>query len=119
MHDRRNSVLMTLMVAACAGVALPVTIGSSPALAQDKTFVMKMSTATINDTQHEWLKRFAAAVEKDSGGRGGRTHPGALRLGAEPAGEPVQPGRAARFAVPDERPAVARGPAARAGPFPR
>src|SRR5262249_50223228 len=34
-----------------------------------KTFVMKLSTATINDTQHEWLKRFAAMVEKDSGGR--------------------------------------------------
>jgi len=30
---------------------------------------MKLSTATLNDTQHEWLKRFAAAVEKDSGGR--------------------------------------------------
>jgi TRAP-type C4-dicarboxylate transport system substrate-binding protein len=34
-----------------------------------KTFTMKLSTATINDTQHEWLKRFAAMVEKDSGGR--------------------------------------------------
>ena len=39
------------------------------AYAQDKTFVMKLSTATINDTQHEWLKRFAALVEKDSSGR--------------------------------------------------
>ena len=43
---------------------------SSAAHAQaDKVFVMKLSTATINDTQHEWLKRFAAMVEKDSGGR--------------------------------------------------
>jgi TRAP-type C4-dicarboxylate transport system substrate-binding protein len=33
------------------------------------TYVMKLSTATLNDTQHEWLKRFAAATEKDSGGR--------------------------------------------------
>jgi TRAP-type C4-dicarboxylate transport system substrate-binding protein len=40
------------------------------AYAQDsKQFVMKLSTATINDTQHEWFKRFVAAVEKDSGGR--------------------------------------------------
>jgi TRAP-type C4-dicarboxylate transport system substrate-binding protein len=39
------------------------------ASAQDKTFTMKLSTATINDTQHAWLKRFAAMVEKDSGGR--------------------------------------------------
>ena len=30
---------------------------------------MKLSTATINDTQHEWFKRFAALVEKNSGGR--------------------------------------------------
>ncbi len=30
---------------------------------------MKLSTATINDTQHEWLKRFAALIEKNSGGR--------------------------------------------------
>jgi TRAP-type C4-dicarboxylate transport system substrate-binding protein len=41
----------------------------SPACAQGNPIVMKLSTATINDTQHEWLKRFAAAVEKDSGGR--------------------------------------------------
>jgi TRAP-type transport system periplasmic protein len=43
---------------------------ASPAGAQTANpVVMKLSTATINDTQHEWLKRFAAAVEKDSGGR--------------------------------------------------
>jgi TRAP-type C4-dicarboxylate transport system substrate-binding protein len=28
-----------------------------------------MGLATINDSQHEWCKEFAAAVEKDSGGR--------------------------------------------------
>jgi len=33
------------------------------------TYVMKLSTASVNDAQHEFLKRFAAAVEKDSGGR--------------------------------------------------
>jgi TRAP-type C4-dicarboxylate transport system substrate-binding protein len=43
---------------------------TSPARSEEaKQFVMKLSTATINDTQHEWFKRFAAAVEKDSGGR--------------------------------------------------
>jgi TRAP-type transport system periplasmic protein len=43
----------------------------SPAVhAQDtKTYEMKLSTATLNDPQHEWLRRFAAAVEKDSSGR--------------------------------------------------
>ena len=34
-----------------------------------RSITMKLCTATLNDTQHEWLKRFAAAVEKDSGGR--------------------------------------------------
>lgn len=43
---------------------------SLAANAQDgKTYVMKLSTATVNDIQHEWMKRFAAAVEKDSSGR--------------------------------------------------
>ena len=51
--------------------AATISIGlASPAGAQTgNPFVMKLSTATINDTQHEWLKRFAAAVEKDSAGR--------------------------------------------------
>jgi TRAP-type C4-dicarboxylate transport system substrate-binding protein len=48
-----------------AALALP-----SAAYAEDaNAYVMKLSTATVNDHQHEWLKRFAAAVEKDSGGR--------------------------------------------------
>ena len=57
----------------------------SPARAQTANpVVMKLSTATINDTQHEWLKRFAAAVEKDSGGRiKGEIYP-ASQLGAIP-----------------------------------
>ena len=37
--------------------------------AEDKTYVMKLGTATINESQHEWCKRFVAMVEKDSGGR--------------------------------------------------
>jgi TRAP-type C4-dicarboxylate transport system substrate-binding protein len=31
--------------------------------------VMKLSTATLNDAQHEWMKRFGAKVEANSGGR--------------------------------------------------
>jgi len=45
------------------GLALPAGAQGAPPIS------MKLSTATLNDTQHEWLKRFAAAVEKDSGGR--------------------------------------------------
>ena len=55
--------------ALCAAVASAFLGAPFPAAAQDKTFVMKLSTATLNDTQHEWMKRFAAAVDKDSGGR--------------------------------------------------
>lgn len=31
--------------------------------------VMKLGTATLNDAQHEWMKRFGAMVEQDSKGR--------------------------------------------------
>ena len=34
-----------------------------------QAIVMKLSTATLNDTQHEWMKRFAVAIEKNSNGR--------------------------------------------------
>ncbi len=39
-----------------------VTVSAAP-------IVMKLGTATLNDGQHEYLKRLAAAVEKDSDGR--------------------------------------------------
>src|SRR5579863_5046030 len=55
-----------------AAFAVAVTLAgwTAPASAQGASpITMKLSTATVNDTQHEWLKRFAAAVEKDSGGR--------------------------------------------------
>jgi TRAP-type C4-dicarboxylate transport system substrate-binding protein len=57
-------------VAAIMAFSAAVIMACPPAVAQDsKTYVMKLSTATRNDPQEEWLKRFAAAVEKDSGGR--------------------------------------------------
>ncbi len=55
--------LLVTIVSALVGFASPAAAqGANP-------ITMKLSTATLNDTQHEWLKRFAAAVEKDSGGR--------------------------------------------------
>jgi TRAP-type C4-dicarboxylate transport system substrate-binding protein len=62
---------LTTMGVALAGGMMAALLAPTPAaFAQaGKTFVMKLTTATINDTQHEWLKRFAAAIEKDSGGR--------------------------------------------------
>jgi TRAP-type C4-dicarboxylate transport system substrate-binding protein len=62
--DRRT--LLRTSVAACAPL-LGATLGA--ARADDKTYVMKLGTATINEAQHEWCKRFSAMVEKDSGGR--------------------------------------------------
>jgi len=57
-------------LALVCGVALATLAPPSTALAQaDKVFVMKIGLATINDTQHEWVRRFVAAVEKDSNGR--------------------------------------------------
>ena len=74
-----------MTVATFFAAAVVVMIGlQSPAAAQANPIVMKLSTATLNDTQHEWLKRFAAAVEKDSGGRiKGEVYP-ASQLGAIP-----------------------------------
>ena len=70
---------------ACGLVSTCLACWSPAAHAQaGKTYVMKLSTATINDTQHEWLRRFAAAVEKNSGGRiKGEIYP-ASQLGAIP-----------------------------------
>ena len=56
-------------VAVIAGVASLLALASPAAAQGTAPITMKLSTATINDTQHEWLKRFAATVEKDSGGR--------------------------------------------------
>ena len=68
MKMKCNALLGTIGAILTCGM---VYVGPTPAAQAQtpKTFVMKLSTATINDTQHEWYKRFAAAVEKDSGGR--------------------------------------------------
>jgi TRAP-type C4-dicarboxylate transport system substrate-binding protein len=64
-------------------IALLLTFNVAPA-AEDKTYVMKLGTATINEGQHEWCKRFVTMVEKDSGGRiKGEIYP-ASQLGAIP-----------------------------------
>ena len=69
MRNIRNTQRTAMGVALAAGM-MTALLAPTPAAAQaDKVVVMKLSTATINDTQHEWLKRFAALVEKDSGGR--------------------------------------------------
>ena len=84
MRTRRDTLLNTMAIAGgmIAGLLAPMPAAQAQA---DRTFVMKLGVATINDTQHEWLKRFAAAVEKDSGGRiKGEIYP-ASQLGSIPS----------------------------------
>lgn len=47
----------------------PLTLSLSAARAEDKTYVMKLGIAAVNEQQHEWCKRFSAMVENDSKGR--------------------------------------------------
>src|SRR6187455_3226805 len=68
-QNKTRNLLVATMGIALGGLVATLLSPGSAAYAQDKTFTMKLSTATINDTQHEWLKRFAVLVEKDSGGR--------------------------------------------------
>jgi TRAP-type transport system periplasmic protein len=72
-------------VAAAGALALSLAVPLNAARAADeKTYVMKLGTATVNDSQHEWCKDFAAMVEKDSGGRiKGEVYP-ASQLGSIP-----------------------------------
>jgi TRAP-type C4-dicarboxylate transport system substrate-binding protein len=84
MTRKRNGPVGTVGAAIALATVSMLLAPSSAAYAQDKIYVMKLSTATLNDTQHEWMKRFAAAVEKDSGGRiKGEVYP-ASQLGSIP-----------------------------------
>jgi TRAP-type transport system periplasmic protein len=56
-------------VAATGIIVLATLLSLGSALAQDKTYTMKISLATINDQIHAFAKNFAAALEKNSGGR--------------------------------------------------
>jgi len=53
-----------------AVLALLAVAFAAPMQASAQTpIVMKIGTATINDSQHEWMKKFAAILEKESNGR--------------------------------------------------
>jgi TRAP-type transport system periplasmic protein len=53
---------------ALAVLALGLGVASG-AQAQSAPAVMKIGTATINDSQHQWMKLYAGLVESGSGGR--------------------------------------------------
>jgi TRAP-type C4-dicarboxylate transport system substrate-binding protein len=91
--------------AAAAAVTLLLALGAARAQdqTQNKTYVMKVTTATINDAPHQYIKDFAAAVERDSGGRiKSEVYP-ASQLGSIPRQiEGVQFGAIEAAAIPPE-----------------
>jgi C4-dicarboxylate-binding protein DctP len=63
-----REIRMRVRVAAGAFmVLLAATLGARAA--DDKTYVMKITLATLDDALHQFAKNYAAAVEKDSRGR--------------------------------------------------
>jgi len=68
MYFMTHKIAVREAVAAGAFVLLlALTLGA--ARAQDKTYPMKITLATINDQLFAFVKNYAAAIEKDSGGR--------------------------------------------------
>jgi TRAP-type C4-dicarboxylate transport system substrate-binding protein len=85
----RNRMNVTARLAVCArGFVLGAGLAAAAAggaTAQDtKAMVVKLATATLNDAQHEWLKRFAVAIEKNTNGRMKAEVYPASQLGAIP-----------------------------------
>ena len=64
---KRNVIART--AAAAGAVALSVVLAAGAAQAQDKIYTMKISLPTLNDPSYFFAKSYAAALEKDSGGR--------------------------------------------------
>jgi hypothetical protein len=65
--ENRNFVVRVAATAGAAAVALTLSLGA--ASAQDKIYTMKISLPTLNDPSYFFAKSYAAALEKDSGGR--------------------------------------------------
>ena len=55
--------------AAAGALAVALTLVCDTAQAQDKTYTMKFTLPTLNDPSYVFTKNYAAAIEKDSGGR--------------------------------------------------
>jgi TRAP-type C4-dicarboxylate transport system substrate-binding protein len=71
MHFNRWESFPPAVAAGAVALIFALTIGAAQAQekTQEKTYVMKVTTPTINDGPHLLAKNFAAAVERDSGGR--------------------------------------------------
>jgi TRAP-type C4-dicarboxylate transport system substrate-binding protein len=99
--ERPRSIAATAAFVACFAASLALTLGA--AQADDPTYVMKITTPTINDVPDTFARNFAAAVEKDSGGRiKGEVYP-ASQLGSIPRQiEGVQFGAIQMGVIPSE-----------------
>src|ERR1700744_3541370 len=65
--EKRDFVARAAATASIAALALALSLGA--AAAQDKIYTMKISLPTLNDPSYFFAKNYAAALEKDSGGR--------------------------------------------------
>jgi TRAP-type C4-dicarboxylate transport system substrate-binding protein len=65
--EKRYSVVRAAATAGAAALALTLSLGA--ASAQDKIYTMKITLPTLNDPSYFFAKNYAAALEKDSGGR--------------------------------------------------
>jgi TRAP-type C4-dicarboxylate transport system substrate-binding protein len=59
----RYSIVLAVAIAAASMTTLISMVKAQPV-----TTVIKLSVATLNDANHEWMKRFAALIEKNSDG---------------------------------------------------
>ena len=86
----RGSAARALVVAALV-MAFAATLGARAA--DNKTYVMKISIATVGDALHQYAKDYAAAIEKDSGGRIKARNLSGEPIGFDPAagrGRPIR-----------------------------
>ena len=65
--EKQNFATRAAATAGAAALALILSHGA--ASAQDKTYTMKITLPTLNDPSYFFAKSYAAALEKDSGGR--------------------------------------------------
>jgi len=65
--EKRNLAARAAATAGTAALALTLSLGA--ASAQDKIYTMKITLPTLNDPSYFFAKNYAAALEKDSGGR--------------------------------------------------
>ncbi len=67
--DIVKRIFVARAVVAAGAILLSSTLALTAAHAQDKTYTMRMTLPTLNDPSYFFAKTYAAALEKDSGGR--------------------------------------------------